>query len=201
RVEAVTVCPVDGSGLPDHDAAERIPCDTLILSVGLIPENDIIADLDLPLDSSTGGPAVTQDRETQLPGLYVCGNALTVYDLVDYVSECGQAAGTAAARLAATPAAHASAEPVGTSGDIGQMVPQLLDLVPDQPPALFFRVKRAMNRATLTISRGGMQVESRRLTYLRPPEMIRYELSENVWAALRRNPGPISVAVEAADGS
>ena len=207
RVEAVTVCPVDGSGLPDHDAAERIPCDTLILSVGLIPENDIIADLDLPLDSSTGGPVVTQDRETQLPGLYVCGNALTVYDLVDYVSECGQAAGTAAARhtaaarYAVTPSAHASAEPVGTSADISQLVPQLLDLAPDQPPALFFRVKRAMDRARLTISRGGMQVESRRLTYLRPPEMIRYELSESAWAALRRNTGPITVAVEATDGS
>ena len=130
RVEAVTVCPVDESGVPDQRAATRVPCDTLILSVGLIPENDIIADLGLPLELSTGGPAVTQDRETRLPGLYVCGNALTVYDLVDYVSECGRAAGTAAARHAADerraadsrPAVHSSAVPVRVSGDIGQIV-------------------------------------------------------------------------------
>ena len=64
----------------------------------------------------------------------------------------------------------------------------------------FFRVKRAMDKVTLTVSQGSVQVESRRLTYLRPPEMIRYELSEKAWADLRRNPGPISIAVEAADG-
>jgi len=211
RVEAVTVCPVGETGIPDHSAAERIPCDTLILSVGLIPENDIIADLGLPLDPSTGGPIVTQQRGNQFPGLYVCGNALIVYDLVDYVSECGRAAGSAAARFAAAaaerhasgsmPPPHAAAEPVGASREISQMVPQLLDLTLDRPPVFFLRVKREMDRATLTVSRGDVQVASCRLTYLRPAEMVRYEVSENAWAALRRSTGPISVSVEAVCGS
>lgn len=112
RVEAVTVCPVNRSGRALEEHAERIECDTLVLSVGLIPENDLIRDVPgVPedfFDPKTGGPRVNQYRETGLPGLYVCGNALQVYDLVDYVSECGASAGLRAAAHARE-AAHARA--------------------------------------------------------------------------------------------
>jgi NADPH-dependent 2,4-dienoyl-CoA reductase/sulfur reductase-like enzyme len=206
RVEAVTICPVDESGAPDLAAGTVVACDTLILSVGLIPENDIIADMGVRLDGSTGGPAVTQDRETELPGLYVCGNALHVYDLVDYVSECGRAAGAAAARRAAADAAtarphgHASAIPVRTSGIVKHLAPQLLDPTVNSPAVFFLRVAVPADRATLSVSCDGRTVCDRRLTYLRPPEMIRYQLSESAWASVRRRPGRITVAVESANG-
>jgi pyridine nucleotide-disulfide oxidoreductase len=216
RVEAVTVCPVDESGVPDPAAGTVVACDTLILSVGLIPENDIIAALGVQLEPSTGGPTVTQDRETEFPGLYVCGNALHVYDLVDYVSECGRSAGAAAARRAAGPGAaarganlsgpppsrygHASAIPVRTSGIVRHLAPQLLVPTIDPPPVFFLRVALPADHATLTVSSDGEAVCHRRLTYLRPPEMIRYELRENAWESIRRRPGQITVAVESTNG-
>ena len=93
RVEAVTICPVGKKGEVRHDHCYDVACDTLILSVGLIPENDMLVSLGVELDPHTHGPVVDQHRRTSLPGVYVCGNALTVYDLVDWVSECGTVAG------------------------------------------------------------------------------------------------------------
>lgn len=99
RLEGVTVTQVDGRMQPVADTERYIPCDTLILSVGLIPENDILDSLAPKMDTRTKGPQVNQYMETTVPGLFSCGNALHVNDLVDYVSESGSIAGEQAALL------------------------------------------------------------------------------------------------------
>ena len=99
RLEGVTVTQVDGRIQPVADTERYIPCDTLILSVGLIPENDILDSLAPKMDTRTKGPQVNQYMETTVPGLFSCGNALHVNDLVDYVSESGSIAGEQAALL------------------------------------------------------------------------------------------------------
>ena len=99
RLEGVTVTQVDGRMQPVAGTERYIPCDTLILSVGLIPENDILDSLAPKMDTRTKGPQVNQYMETTVPGLFSCGNALHVNDLVDYVSESGCIAGEQAALL------------------------------------------------------------------------------------------------------
>ena len=97
RLEGVTVTQVDGQMRPIAGTERYIPCDTLILSVGLIPENDILDSLAPAMDARTKGPQVNQYMETTVPGLFSCGNALHVNDLVDYVSESGSIVGEQAA--------------------------------------------------------------------------------------------------------
>ena len=99
RLEGVTVTQVDGRMQPVAGTERYIPCDTLILSVGLIPENEILDSLAPKMDTRTKGPQVNQYMETTVPGLFSCGNALHVNDLVDYVSESGSIAGERAALL------------------------------------------------------------------------------------------------------
>ena len=114
RVEAVTVAKVDAKGQPVPGTERRIPCDCLILSVGLIPENEVASSLGLHLDRATKGPAVDQNGASAVDGVFICGNALHVNDLVDYVSESGEIAGEAAAGFAL--AARGASAPSGGGG-------------------------------------------------------------------------------------
>ncbi|TFG60476.1 MAG: FAD-binding protein, partial [Spirochaetales bacterium] len=97
RIESVTVTPLK-EGLPDESGSFVLPCDTLLLSVGLIPENELTKKAGAVLDSGTGGPLVDSRLMTTIPGIFACGNVLHVHDLVDYASDEAGRAGTAAAR-------------------------------------------------------------------------------------------------------
>lgn len=96
RVEAVEICRVDESLKPIKGSEEIIECDGLILSVGLIPENELSETLGVEMSRTTKGPVCDKSYMSSVPGVFVCGNALRVYDLVDYVSESGEAAGKSA---------------------------------------------------------------------------------------------------------
>lgn len=97
RVEGVTLAEVDEKGNPIPGTEEEISCDTLLLSVGLIPENELSRECGMQMDSITRGPIVTDSLETSVPGIFACGNVLHVHDLVDFVSEEAGLAGTYAA--------------------------------------------------------------------------------------------------------
>lgn len=101
RLEGVSVAPVDDARVPIAEKEWFIPCDTLLLSVGLIPENELSAACGIELDPATGGPIVTDEMETSVPGIFACGNVVHVHDLVDHVTEDGMVAGAAAAARAA----------------------------------------------------------------------------------------------------
>ncbi|MEG1153858.1 MAG: FAD-dependent oxidoreductase, partial [Ruthenibacterium sp.] len=100
RLEAVEISDVDDAMQPIDGTQQKIICDALILSVGLIPENELAETLAIPLDARTKGPVCDQTYETMQSGIFVCGNALHVNDLVDYVSESGECAGASAAAYA-----------------------------------------------------------------------------------------------------
>lgn len=92
RVEGIILAQVDEKGKPIPGTEETIPCDTLLLSVGLIPENELSMGMGTKIDPVTNGPKVNEQLETSIPGVFACGNVLHVHDLVDYVSEeAGQA--------------------------------------------------------------------------------------------------------------
>ena len=97
RVEGVTLAEVDGSGTPIPGTEEFYSCDTLLLSVGLIPENEISGNMGVEMNHVTSGPKVNESLETNIKGVFACGNVLHVHDLVDFVSEEAAAAGKNAA--------------------------------------------------------------------------------------------------------
>lgn len=98
RVEGVTIAEVDKTGKPIEGTEEYYSCDTLLLSVGLIPENEVSKQIGVELSNVTSGPTVNESLETSVPGVFACGNVLHVHDLVDFVSEEAAQAGKNAAR-------------------------------------------------------------------------------------------------------
>jgi Shikimate 5-dehydrogenase len=100
RLTGVEIAKVDENMRPIEGTEQYLDCDALILSVGLIPENEISETLGVEIDAATRGPRCNKDQETSIPGVFSCGNSLQVFDLVDYVSDSGELAGTNAAEYA-----------------------------------------------------------------------------------------------------
>ncbi|MDO4437873.1 MAG: FAD-dependent oxidoreductase [Eubacteriales bacterium] len=117
RLKGVTIAAVDENGRPIHGTEEYISCDTLLLSVGLIPENELSNGLGIEMDKVTNGPAVNESLETSLEGVFACGNVLHVHDLVDYVSEEAKIAGENAVRY--------------VSGQYAESTEKLVNIVPE----------------------------------------------------------------------
>ena len=97
RLEGVTIAQVDENRVPIEETKRFIECDTLLLSCGLIPENELTREAGISLDRVTSGAVVDQNRQTDVPGIFACGNVLQVHDLVDYVSDEAEIAGKGAA--------------------------------------------------------------------------------------------------------
>ena len=174
RLTAVEVSQVDGQMRPIPGTEELVECDGLILSVGLIPENELAQSLGVELDPRTKGPVCNGQLMTSVDGVFSCGNALHVNDLVDYVSESGELAGRAAARFAAAPRREVA---VRTSPALLCAVPQRLDLNQDNSKTtLYFRSREVLERCTLRLSVNGQEVFSKRYPFLRPPEMERLDV-------------------------
>jgi len=118
RVEAVWIAEVDEHMKPIPGTEVRYPCDTLLLSVGLLPENELSRDAGVELSPVTRGPVVNESLETNIPGIFACGNVLHVHDLVDFVSQEAAAAGASAAHFAqkGEPQAAREVKVVATDG-------------------------------------------------------------------------------------
>jgi thioredoxin reductase len=171
RLTAVEIASVDPCMCPIAGTEEVIPCDALILSVGLIPENELAESIGVPLDSKTKGAVVDEQNETLLRGVFACGNALHVNDLVDYVSESGEIAGAAAASKEKK---CRGLVPVECDQSLLYIVPQRISRNAEtQERVFFFRSAKDMDNAMLTITKGGNLLFSKRFSHLRPPEMER----------------------------
>lgn len=169
RLEAVEVCAVDDSFKPMPETAERIECDALIVSVGLIPENELAESIGVAIDSQTKGPVCDGQLMTSVPGVFSCGNALHVNDLVDYVSASGEEAGRNAA-LYCTRERHSVNINIGK--EFMYLVPQQLDLNADNSKlSFYFRSAAVLGKSTLRLKVDGEEVWSRKYPFLRPPEM------------------------------
>lgn len=174
RLTAVEIASVDDSMCPIAGTEEIVPCDALILSVGLIPENELAETIGVPFDPKTKGAIVDERNESLVSGVFACGNALHVNDLVDYVSESGETAGKAAARSSSSPR---DLLPVTSDDSLLYVVPQRLDRNAEQTERVFFfRSSSDMDDATLQITRGSTVLYSKKYAHLRPPEMERLSL-------------------------
>ncbi|MEG2158321.1 MAG: FAD-dependent oxidoreductase, partial [Clostridia bacterium] len=170
RITAVEVSSVDNNMKPIGGTSEIIECDSLILAVGLIPENEIAEKLSVPIDRKTKGPIVDQTMCTLLDGIYSCGNALHVNDLVDYVSESAEIAG----KYASEEVGKRSLVDVNIDENFLYIVPQKLNVnKPCDKTVLFFRSKDNFTKKILTISVDGAIVLQKKYAHLLPPEMER----------------------------
>jgi len=172
RLEAVEVAQVNDVFTPIKGTERIIKCDALILSVGLIPENELASSLKIQLNPKTKGPLCDQTMMTLKDNIYCCGNALHVNDLADYVSESGETAGNHAAQTSESHMRRLC--PVSFNSNFGYVIPSHIDLDGELSNVIFyFRSSKDLFNQRLTITVDDIQVFSRAYSNLRPPEMER----------------------------
>ncbi|WP_417228770.1 NAD(P)/FAD-dependent oxidoreductase [Thermophilibacter sp.] len=173
RVEAVEVSRVDEAGVPIPGTGQTYPCDTLLLSVGLLPENELSRSAGVALSPVTRGPIVDDSLMTSVPGVFACGNVLHVHDLVDYVSQEAERAGASAAAFAASGGSSPGTRlSVRAEGGVRYTVPQVID-VSRMPERLEvrLRVDGVYEHRVLVAHLSGRCVARRRRDILVPGEM------------------------------
>ena len=169
RLTGVTIARVDERRRPIEETREYIPCDTLLLSVGLIPENELSKTAGITMDPITGGAKVDQDRQTAVEGIFACGNVLHVHDLVDYVSEEAEIAGSSAAAYIQNQSAKGTNVTLRTDGRIRYTVPQRI--TSERDVTVYFRVADVYRDAKIVVKKGDEVVYSKKKLKLAPGEM------------------------------
>lgn len=167
RVEGVTIAEVDSQKKPIAGTEEYIACDTLLLSVGLIPENELSKSAGISLDPVTSGPIVDQGRQTEVDGIFACGNVLHVHDLVDYVSEEAEIAGRSAVQYICREMQTERKQEISihTDGKIRYTVPQ--KITKQQEVSVFFRVAEVYRDKKLQVFAKKAGSEEKNLIYSR----------------------------------
>lgn len=214
RVKGVEVARVDEQMNPIESTKKQILCDALILSVGLIPENEMAQRLGAAMDGRTKGPVCDSHFMTEVPGVFSCGNALHVNDLVDYVSESGELAGRAAAEYARStgpgsgpweppgeePSPRERSVDVRGNDSLQYIVPQKLCLgMGDKKAVFYFRSKETVGRSALVFSVDGKTVYKKTYQRLSPPEMERLEINVEELGTFKT--GRIEAGIEAEIGA
>ena len=185
RLEGVTIARVDERRKPIPGSEEFIACDTLLLSVGLIPENELSKCAGVSLDRVTSGPVVDQNRQTSVEGIFACGNVLHVHDLVDYVSEESEIAGRSAAEYIKAKQSEPMTEcvhiPVKVDGKIRYTVPQVITEKKDL--SVYFRVADVFHNVTINVyDEKNQKILSRKKLKVAPGEMENLALKGSVLA-------------------
>ena len=175
RLTGVTIAKVDEKRAPIEETKQFIPCDTLLLSCGLIPENELTKDAGISLDRVTSGAVVDGDRETEIPGVFACGNVLHVHDLVDYVSEEAAIAGKAAVKFIKGEKSGSVSVSVTCDGKVRYTVPQRIT----EPVAtrVYFRVADVYRDKRVVVTAGDKVLYDKKKQKLAPGEMETVELS------------------------
>jgi NADPH-dependent 2,4-dienoyl-CoA reductase/sulfur reductase-like enzyme len=198
RIEAVEAVQVDELWNPIAGTEEVIPCDTLLLSVGLIPENELSRKAGVRIDPITGGPYVNNEFQTSVPGIFTAGNVVHVYDLVDWVTEAGLQAGKNAAAFALRERQSEIRHiPLQAGENVRYVVPHYLDKesLATGDVRLQMRVKQPIEAPVWVEIRGGEKLISRKgEPYVRPGEMVTIVLASKYYDEVRQL-GALSLAV------
>ena len=195
RVERAVVAAVDENRRPIPGTEQVFDCDTILLSVGLIPENELTRTAGIPMDRRTNGALVYENMETQADGIFACGNVVHVHDLVDYVTAESERAGAAAAQYAAGVRHGGRVIALAAGEGVSYTVPQCIrpEGVTDAV-TVFFRVRSVYRgKLNLVVESGGARLAAFRREHLAPGEMERITLPA---ALLARAGEEISIRVE-----
>ena len=198
RVEKAVVMKLDENRKPISGTEMEFDVDTILLSVGLIPENELTQKAEISMDMRTKGAVVFENRETSLPGVFACGNAVHVHDLVDFVTEEGQIAGRGAAEFVLNGRKDDDSDDVVelvNGNDVGYTVPQKIRKNSfEGKVGVYFRVRSVHKEAALiTVKSGDREIYSVKRMHLAPGEMERIDLTP---AMLSDVSGQLTVSVE-----
>ena len=173
RLEKVVVSRVDERRQPVPGTEMVFECDTLLLSVGLLPENELTRALGAEMDPRTNGAVVYENMETSIPGVFACGNVLQVHDLVDFVSaESGRAGAAAADYVLRGGAVPQRVIPVENGSAVTYTVPQRIRAeAAGDGVQIFFRVNRVFGKSVVTVKRGETQIARFKRDHMAPGEM------------------------------
>lgn len=198
RLQSVTVAEVDERRRPIRSTEREIECDTLLLSVGLLPENELSRKADIILSPVTGGAVVNERFETSVPGIFACGNVLHVHDLVDYVSEESEAAGRFAADFAAGQKSYApSVTEIIPKNGVRYTVPSKVNINNiDGDLTVRFRVGEKFKNKRIQATAGGRVIFSKKRPVLAPGEMETAVIKREELLALDKDD---NITVEVAD--
>lgn len=174
RIEGVTVARVDDKFNIVKGSEEYVECDTLLLSVGLIPENELTEGAGIDMDAVTGGAVVDQYRQTTIDGIFACGNVLQVHDLVDYVSEEAVTAAKSAARYIKEGVLPNSDYKVTTGNGISYALPQYVSGIDDTE--IYYRPKSVFRNGNIVLKAGNKVLVKSRKFKVAPGEMERIVL-------------------------
>lgn len=179
RVESVIVAETDEKKRPIAGTEKLYECDTVLLSVGLIPENELSKDLGVRLDTATGGPIVNEAMETEVAGVFACGNVLHVHDVVDYVTEESRKAGKSAAQYVKGEVTDGGNYILTKPGvGIGYIVPQKIKVEELEKPIEFcMRVRDIYMDAKLIVKLDGEIIKEQKRNYMIPSEMESLKLN------------------------
>ena len=193
RVTGVTIAKVDGNRRPIAETRQYIECDTLLLSVGLLPENELTKSANICLDRITGGAVVDQNRQTEIEGVYACGNVLHVHDLVDYVSEESEIAGKAAAAYVFGKSENGRSIGLTTDGKVRYTVPQRITA--NEDVTVYFRVADVYRDVKIVVRDGDNVLVSKKKQKVAPGEMETVTLTKQMIESLSTD--TLSFSIEA----
>ena len=178
RVEQVVVAEVGPDNKPVAGTEQTFNVDTVLLSVGLLPENELTRQANIPLDPRTRGAVVFEDMQTQVPGIFACGNVVQVHDLVDFVSQEAELAGAAAAAYVQSTDSTESISVVElTPGEgVSYVLPQRIRVKDGQMTSVSFRVRKPMARSQICLSAGDTEIKTFRRQRMAPGEMEHVKL-------------------------
>jgi NADPH-dependent 2,4-dienoyl-CoA reductase/sulfur reductase-like enzyme len=181
RLEAVEITEVDENMKPIPETSEIVEADTLLLSVGLIPENELSKKAEVVLDDRTGGPIVNEGRETNIDGIFACGNVLHVHDLVDWVTEESEIAGDWAAKYISGEYKRAKQKiDVKAGENVAYVIPQSIELEAESRKRipLYMRVSTPLTAIDIELYADGEKLYSFSEPFGKPGEMISVPLAQ-----------------------
>ena len=192
RVTGVTIAKVDERRKPIPETRQYIECDTLLLSCGLLPENELTKSANIPLSPITGGAMVDQNRQTETEGVFSCGNVLHVHDLVDYVSEEAEIAGRAAVKYINGETLSGRNIKLSTDGKVRYTVPQRITA--DEDVTVYFRVADVYRDIKIVVRDGDEVIISKKKQKVAPGEMETVTLTKDMVAGVKT--GALSFSIE-----
>jgi|SRR5690554_403352 len=172
RVSGVQIAQVDKNFQPIPGSEKEFDVDTVLFSIGLIPENALTEEAEIEMDLKTRGPKVDESYQTSLPGVFACGNVLHVHDLVDFVSEEGRKAGISAANYIHDKLVSGNSFVTEANEGVGYIVPQIIHPINvDGKIELMFRVKNIYKNVNVVIKKDGVEFRKLKKKAMAPAEM------------------------------
>lgn len=196
RVEQVTIAKVDENKMPVQGTEIVFDCDTVLLSVGLIPENELTKNAKIEIDSKTNGAVVYDNMETSVEGIFACGNVLHVHDLVDFVTAESYKAGKSAADYVKNSHYGDKCIYVVNGEGISYTVPQKIRLSAEKSE-IFFRVRRIFKESQITVSCNGDILACFKRAHMAPGEMEKISIPSKIMEMA--NGDTIELAVKEAE--